>query len=104
MDDYVLRITDAGAATGGALDAAASGALWPACRASQPSLAHTANHFFLQRCCSGCEGFIPGRRYLGALRFGNASRTSAAVVRPPCCLTILLKKTTPCRSIKNVEG
>jgi hypothetical protein len=39
-----------------------------------------------------------------AFGFGKASRISAAVVRPPCSLTILLKKTTPCRSIKNVEG
>ena len=38
------------------------------------------------------------------LRFGKASSSSAAVVRPPCSLTILLKKMAPCRSIRNVDG
>lgn len=36
--------------------------------------------------------------------FGIASRISAAVVRPPCSLTILLKKMTPCLSIRKVDG
>ena len=42
--------------------------------------------------------------YLAALGFGMASRISAAVVRPPCSLTILLKNTTPWRSMRNVDG
>ena len=42
--------------------------------------------------------------YCAGLRFGRASWISAAVVRPPCSLTILLKKMAPCRSIRNVDG
>ena len=42
--------------------------------------------------------------YLAARGFGIASRISVAVVRPPCSLTILLKNTTPWRSIRNVDG
>ena len=36
------------------------------------------------------------RDYFAGLGFGMASSISAAVVRPPCSLTILLKNTTPC--------
>src|SRR5260370_32091327 len=38
------------------------------------------------------------------LRFGTSSGLSAAVLRPPCSFTILLKNMKPCRSIKNVDG
>ena len=70
---------------------------WGKCERTAVSGVHAIGLIKVRRARASGDQFA-------AFGFGKASRISAAVVRPPCSLTILLKKTTPCRSIKNVEG